>query len=256
MTDLQVGAVRGFRLFRLGPDRSLGSYSATYQWTAGQNEAACNGKKHRDKVPAIGCGCGFWMYSDLQRCALMFRAELLGINAYARGHVFGGFEPRAEAIIGQTRGWGRVLEGEAGWRTQFAALDALVDIGHPVDLGPVADRYNVPVVLMPTELSLVRTGILTRRDERATEQGKVGIWLKDRRFWVSMNSPAFFDLWKLKLGTAVELHLDVQTGEVVRAIPRADLDAGTATDALGVDRRTRGRRAPRTSEVRAQGDER
>ena len=228
MSDLQVGALRGFRLFRTGLDGSLGSYSADYYWSPGPNEAACHDKRQRHDVPATACGCGFWIYNDLRRCALTFRSELLatrdGHNRY-----FDGFEPRPRAILGQARGWGRVLEGESGWRTQFAAVDALLDIGQAVDLTPMADRYDVPVVAYPLDLSLVRSGILTARDDAANGDNRVGVVLDDVPLWVSMDTPAFFDLWRIQLGTAVEIHLDPRTGDVARVITKID----QSTDASG-----------------------
>jgi hypothetical protein len=164
------------------------------------------------------------MYNDLRRCGLMFRAELL-MTPDAPSGFFDGFTPPPTAILGQARGWGRVLEGGAGWRTQFAAVDALVDIGQALDLGPIADRYDVPVVAHPLDLSLVRSGILTARDAAASADNRVGVSLGDDRLFVSMESPALLDLWRIQLGTAVEVHLDPRTGDVDRVVRIHQLDA-------------------------------
>jgi hypothetical protein len=91
----------------------------------------------------------------------MLRAELLG---EPREHGwFGHFEPKNQAILGRCRCWGTVLEGEGGWRTKFAALDALIDIGQQLDLGSPASGYDVLPVAVPVDLAPSFIGTLTAR---------------------------------------------------------------------------------------------
>lgn len=111
-------------------------------------------------------------------------------------------------------------------------MDALLEIGQAVDLAAIADRYDVPIEAQPLDLSLVRSGILTARDETSTADNRVGISLDDHRLFVSMEASAFFDLWKMQLGTPVEIHLDPRTGDIARVLLRAD----RLSDASGASR--------------------
>ena len=177
MTDLQVGEVRGFRLFRMQAGSVLRSYSATYRWSPGRNEATCLSTERRGHgaIPEIGCGCGFWIYRDLDRCGRMFRTELLAKGSGSH-RTFGEFEPRSLAVLGECRGWGRVLEGDDGWRTEYAAVDTILDIGQGVNLSSLAVRYEVPVVAASVDLALRHTGRLTARDHVHRSQRTRGLF--------------------------------------------------------------------------------
>jgi hypothetical protein len=215
MNDLQVGEVTGYRLFRLDPEGLLASYSAEYAWIPGANEASCLARKRRQHgpVPAMGCGCGFWMYKDLERCARMFRGDLLASREQFHGG-FGGFEPNGQAILGRCKAWGRVLEGEDGWRAEFAKVDALLDLGLDADLGRAAEVYAAPVEMVSIDLALSHRGVLTSRDDQADASHRIGIELDgSRRLLVDLDSRAFLQLWKMELGTQVEVRLD-ERGDV------------------------------------------
>ena len=201
MIEPQVGEIVGFRLFLMSEDGVLSSYAAAYGWEPGINEATCPAFKRagHGPVPAVHCKCGFWMYRDLVSSAWMFRGELAGIwNPLA--NPFGRFESLQVAVLGQCRGWGRVTVGESGWRTQFAAIDALFDIGNGTDLGVAASRYDVLAVQAELDLSLVRTGRLTRFGDTVDVRGRVEVEIDGSPLLVRNETDVFFELWAVPLG--------------------------------------------------------
>jgi len=207
-----INAITGYRTFGVLGDR-LTSYSAGYEWVAGKNEAKCS-RHPRSAVPLRGCGCGFWMYRDLTRAAWMFRDHLFPEADEDPGY-FGSFEPTApSAILAEVKGWGRVLEGDDGWRTQLASVHALLDIGQRTDLSSIATTYNVPITLADLDLSLTHTGNLTAKGEDVGIPQHIGIRLDGRRFVVPKATPAFFRLTKIPIGTLLEITLDSTTGMV------------------------------------------
>ena len=217
MIDLEVGARHGYRMFRLLADGTLTSYSAPYVWTVGANQASCESSKRHGHgpVPALRCGCGFWLYRDLGRCARMLRHELVGRGYQIHGP-FGDFEAQRGAVLAECRAWGRVLEGADGWRSEWAAIDAVLDIGQKLDIETVAEHYEVPIVAEQVDLSVTVSGVLTDRDPEVGADGRIGIRLDSRRLTVSTATRSFIELWKAPLGTALRLSLDPETGEVTR----------------------------------------
>jgi hypothetical protein len=229
MIDYQVGEIVGFRIFRLEPNATLGSYSAPHVWLLGENVAVCaSGRRRRQHgtVPALGCGCGFWMYKDLGRCARMFRLELSSSPRSLSATRFGSFEPEPTAVLGRSRAWGRVLEGDDGWRAEFAAVDELYDIGQGLDLRAAADRYQVPLSTVELDLALTVVGILSERDDSVGADGRVGILVNGKSLQLRTDSRAFFEAWRLPLGTQVRVALDPNSGDVAN-IFRLDPANGT-----------------------------
>jgi len=126
--DFAFGTVSGLRQWTLdGPDFSLDPagaeaswarsaiYGATgYAWSAGVLEGVCNnGKNHLvpcEQDEAGRCGCGFWAYWDM--------AGLSG-NRFSPSGV------RRLPVLGVIAGFGRVILGERGFRSQKARLIAL-----------------------------------------------------------------------------------------------------------------------------------
>ncbi len=210
--DIQVGEVSGFRLFRAAPDGRLESYAVHHAWSPGTNTAACGGrKKGHGPVPALGCRCGFWMYRDLARCASMFRHELMGNDKPGR---FGSFEPRHRGVLARCDGWGRVLEGDDGWRVEKARINCLLDVGQRVDLRPWAEAYDVLIVSAEIDLSLTCIGRLTALGEDVGREMRTGIRVGRRLLVVRTDSMIFLQLWQLPLGSPVKVVLDPETGDV------------------------------------------
>jgi hypothetical protein len=208
-----INAITGYRMFNVSGDR-LSSLSARHEWIAGKNKATCSTKGH-GPVPARGCGCGFWMYKDLARAAWMFRDHLMPEDEEADVGPFGSFEPSAPvAILAEVRGWGRVLEGDDGWRTQFASVNAILDIGQEIGLSAISLTYNAPIILADIDLSLTHTGNLTAKGEDVGIPQHIGIRLDSRLLVVPKASPAFFRLARILIGSAVEVTLDPTTGMV------------------------------------------
>ena len=217
-----VGEVRGFRIFWPEDDGSLSSGFVEYTWSPGRNEATCEDerpaarpKTRHGLVPAPGCKCGFWMYKDLERGARMFRVELLGEpEAHPMPTRFGAFDEDVQAVLGEVSGWGRVREGEDGWRVQFARIRALIDISQDMDLSDWAGTYDVPVVRVDVDLAISHAGQLTARGEDVGKPMRMGIRLGDRLFVVPKDSAAFFPLHRIPLGAKVAISLDPSTWEV------------------------------------------
>jgi hypothetical protein len=125
--DFVAGSVSGLRQWTLeGPDFSLDPHGADlnwplapltgatgFAWPPGVLEAACNnGRPHPPPVEVDSdgsrCGCGFWAYWDM--------SGLAG-NRLASG--------RGLPVLGVVQGFGRVLLGERGFRSQKARIIAL-----------------------------------------------------------------------------------------------------------------------------------
>jgi hypothetical protein len=124
-----VGSVSGLRQWTLNtPDFSLDPHQADrhwdrvllagatgYSWPPGTVEATCNnGRSH--PVPAefaepgsnSRCGCGTWAYWDMQG---------LSASRFATG--------KGLPVLGVIEGYGRVLLGPRGFRSQKARITAL-----------------------------------------------------------------------------------------------------------------------------------
>ena len=179
MTDLLVGEVTAFRMFRVLGD-TLTSYSQSYRWTAGANEATCSragrfrktvtwkngpagelvkapaGREAHGPIPSPVCGCGFWMYRTEWRAAQQ-------LNLYrfpSRGSGFGDFDGE-DVVLGQVQGWGRFIEGDDGYRTEIAKITALVT-DDPDRLSFLLEAYEI-IAIRPRS-----------REEQGVTQGWVG----------------------------------------------------------------------------------
>lgn len=127
--EFAVGRVSGLRQWTLaGPDLRTDPHKADrnwapsplagatgFGWPDGVLEAVCNnGYRHSpptEKDPGTGarCGCGFWAYWDM---------TALAANRFA---VTG----RGLPVLGVIAGYGRVLIGERGFRSEKAKIIAL-----------------------------------------------------------------------------------------------------------------------------------
>jgi hypothetical protein len=125
-----VGSVTGLRQWTLtSPDLAKDPHRADrhwpaallrgatgYDWTSGTVEAACNnGYQHPSPAEFVDgteksrCGCGYWAYWDSA-----------GLSANRFSATSNGLP-----VLGVIEGWGRVLIGEKGFRSQKARIIAL-----------------------------------------------------------------------------------------------------------------------------------
>jgi hypothetical protein len=150
-----VGAVRGFRWWRVGPHVDLLSpWRGPVRWMPGENEAACLGKRsmfgwraarvaHPRGCPSVECECGFYALHSLPELNDTPGRSIWEIDADSSGGRHG-------LVLGVVEGAGRVLIGTAGWRARFGRVLALFsgpdtrDV-HRSPLPDVAARYRAPL---------------------------------------------------------------------------------------------------------------
>jgi hypothetical protein len=154
VSDLQVDPVIGYRYFSIEGERLRGAHGGL--WVPGKNTAYCDalrsGPTRKKKVwvndpddpdnviqtiadntmghgriPDPSCSCGFYAY---------WVAEGPGTT---RATAFGGV---AGDVLTKVRAWGRVLEGELGFRAECAEIVALIS-ETPLS---AADYYGVPIL--------------------------------------------------------------------------------------------------------------
>ncbi len=100
-----IGAVIGFRQFRLVGD-GLWSTHAAYRWHAGEHTARClSAVPHEDPPPAKGCTCGF--------------------NARYRAPPRGASAATPDLVAGAVALWGRIELHAHGMRAAHASVVAL-----------------------------------------------------------------------------------------------------------------------------------
>jgi hypothetical protein len=166
--DIEVGEVEGYRVFVAGTD-TLSSYSAGYTWAPGANQAYCpkagkrssptvwvNGPKGQlvrkdiggieghGPIPSLGCQCGFWFYKSQRAC----RAQFADLGRKA-ATPFGDFG-RDTLLLGMIKGWGRTIEGEDGWRSEYAKVTALIT-ATPRPISRILERYGIVAVTPATK---------------------------------------------------------------------------------------------------------
>jgi len=123
--EFEMQPVRGLRMwtltspdFRQQPDQAAwGSVlcgATGFNWTDDVLEAHCNnGYSHQvptdiDKENGVSCGCGFWAYWDVGGLGANWSLSSSGLP-----------------VVGIIEGYGRVLLGERGFRSQKARIAAL-----------------------------------------------------------------------------------------------------------------------------------
>lgn len=160
----EVGQVEGYRVFRAVGD-TLYPLSEQIPWQPGDNEAVCTSYRNEREVlkntpkgvvkttivthgliPEPTCHCGFWMYPDPLKALKHLKQH---IRPHRRKHTkggFGDFDGEAGIVAAKVAGWGRVVEGEDGCRTEFAKVLHFI-AEEPTDgLVALAQRYKVPIV--------------------------------------------------------------------------------------------------------------
>jgi hypothetical protein len=121
-------AIVGWRSWYV-TDGRLSSLTFDHKWPVGKELVArCNETKHRP--PYQRCGCGVYALKSL---------EILRRSSYFNGECFG-----------QVALWGKVIEGEDGYRAEFAYPKALYVSYLNYRLVEPLSVYGVPVrVLNP-----------------------------------------------------------------------------------------------------------
>ena len=137
-----IGTVEGWRAWNVNPTPPpFGNppklFSATwdYYWSPRiKARADCHKRGGQDHVPGEGCTCGFYSAKTLTHLRSM------GYHVYDEGSM---------TVVGRLANWGKVIEGNQGWRSEFA---------YPVKLyvpfegwrlaKPLSKAYGVPVELL------------------------------------------------------------------------------------------------------------
>lgn len=131
-----VKEFEGWRWWRIEPDGigrpRLGSVSYSYHWKP-RLKAAASCLSCGASLPRLNCTCGFYTARSLE--------HLLGLGYRAQGE--------NPDVLGQVANWGKIVECDQGWRSQFA---------YPVQLWvparawrwvkPLTEEYGVPVRLL------------------------------------------------------------------------------------------------------------
>lgn len=160
----------GWRKWRLlgGVLRSVGS--EVERWRAGEPAVAeCRFRDHAARnepaPPSTGCHCGLYAARDL---------PALVRSGYDSG------DADAHAW-GTVRQWGKVLEFENGWRSQFAYPTQLYVLG---DAGALRRDYGVPVLdaaPLLAEMDGIKKSWLTRRPKSQTSPQELDAMRRRRK---------------------------------------------------------------------------
>ena len=123
-----VGAVRGFRWWRLTGTWLTSPWRGDVRWTREDNVASCLGRRwllrwkqhgvpHDRGVPEPECSCGFYA---------MLQAPAEGVESPGCWPLNPSLSAGPIALVfGVVKGSGRVILGEYGWRSEHAKVDAL-----------------------------------------------------------------------------------------------------------------------------------
>lgn len=131
--NLVAEPISGLRVWRVGTDGKLESYIRAFFWEPGTIEATCSYYQtvehhHKFGVDIIGCHCGFW--------AMKFVDNLL---AYGLG-------TQDNMAWGEIELWGIIIEGDLGYRAQFARIKR---VWLPIEQSHLKSKtekqYNIPV---------------------------------------------------------------------------------------------------------------
>ena len=122
-----IEPVVGWKSLRLKENGLLYSSMFPTEWSPQKRfKANCGRRWHSSSgTPSPSCTCGIYMVEDVQ-----------GLSVY-HGNV-----------IAEVQGWGRVIPGTRGWRTEYAYPSKLFLLdGTERDRRQLEERYAVPTVL-------------------------------------------------------------------------------------------------------------
>jgi len=148
-----VSGYCGYHLFAdLGEDE---------HWRPGMNAATCLQRNSRHKVdakdpelriPVEKCGCGFWSYREFEGLLDGWARKTATARVSGSAGLYG-FSPADHAagvaVIGLVECFGRVIEGERGYRSAKARIVELYDDDGDPGIARVAAEFGVPVVGYP-----------------------------------------------------------------------------------------------------------
>lgn len=152
--ELVVGAVRGFRWWRVGQGGWLLSpWRGRERWEPHLNQARClfrrrlmrwqeSNQLHPSGAPVATCDCGFYGLHGLPR----IRDRMVGFSWEIGVESSGA---RHGLVFGVVQAHGRVVVGTQGWRGEFARPLALLwgpEAELDGRLSSIVDRYEIPVV--------------------------------------------------------------------------------------------------------------
>jgi hypothetical protein len=163
------------RLFPIyaGMDTKLAIYGNWYRvdpheldskaWgDAGVQTAECPNKVRShvaegDPAPSQMCICGFWGLNDPSFLVqvLGLKSELDGQSNKVLDEPQSGWHMRRKPsrfVLGTVRMWGKVIPGEAGWRSSKAQIDGIIATSHP-EARRIARAYGVPKLATWPELT-------------------------------------------------------------------------------------------------------
>ena len=129
---------------------------------SGVQTASCPlpSERHMDGqgVPSRQCICGFWglLEPKYLATALGLKSPMEGGSSKLLDEPKQGWQrPFTRAptfVLGTVRMWGRVIPGEAGWRSSKAQIDGILATSHP-QARKIARRYGVPILAAWPELT-------------------------------------------------------------------------------------------------------
>jgi len=146
-----VGAIRGFRWWRLTGTWLTSPWRGDVRWGREENLATCLGRRwllrwkphgvpHERGVPETECSCGFYA---------MLHAPVEGADGPGCWPLNPSLSGGPIALVfGVAAGSGRVVLGQFGWRAERARIDALYvpSSRTPIEmLAAAAESYEVPI---------------------------------------------------------------------------------------------------------------
>ena len=174
----ELGTISGWRFFNFNDAARLTSYNSSFMWSKGVNQAVCynvkrekawiNGpdctvvlvdRANHGTIPDPDCGCGFWIYNSLSKAKSKFGVKLppliekssgrkgKAFSSYGdfSGNYHRGYNPFY--ICGKVEGWGKILEGVDGWRSEFARVLSLIVYPKAKELiEEIAKNYDADLI--------------------------------------------------------------------------------------------------------------
>jgi hypothetical protein len=169
VSELIAGTYDGFRMF-FARDGRLYSIAKEYEYVPGLNVATCHANNKHEKIPAKGCGCGFWLYHTEYQARDRFDDHLKPPPS-RRGvyNTFGDFgeddDGRPCYVLGKVVGGGLAIVGSDGCRAEQVRIVALVTNDPDAVPGPLA-YYNIGTVAPRTKAEEgFTTGCIVKIDD-------------------------------------------------------------------------------------------
>jgi len=150
------------------------------EWAPGTNAARCrSNKKHAaenpnesERIPVLGCGCGFWSFREFEGML----DDLPGASEVVSGSLgMWGFSPTdigTVKAIGRVQNFGRVIEGELGFRAEKSRVIEVYDESGDPGVAELAAYFGVPIRPYPW---LTAIGTLEVQ-ERPGLASRVSLW--------------------------------------------------------------------------------